>query len=180
MPALLEHDGERILRCALPTSNAPLHLDANGRPTGPDAAAIAIVPFTAGPRTPRRFALIATGGTPVAIGLRDISGSVAELRDGDHLFLGERELIFSTDDVPQAAADAAPGAPCPICCEPTGTEARRGLFDCPRCALRCCDTCWQHAPRRVCLTPGCGQSAALDRPPWAPARADFILAEVAT
>jgi hypothetical protein len=165
--------GNHARRLEIPTDR-PLRLDARAN-VARDGWALAFVPFGAERGTPR-WCLVAAPGVRATLGATPLPGGVAELRHRDHVLLGDLELIFSSDAVPSPlAADA--GTPCAACCETPGTDNRTGLYRCPRCGLAACNVCWELAPRGRCLTPGCGQPAALDRALWAPAASDFLLAD---
>lgn len=156
---------------ACPVTGA-LRLDAAARVTPTDWVA-SLVPFTASTGAPLRYALIAAPAAPVTLGPLPVAGGAVALRHGDHVFIGAREMIFSTDAVPAPVA-AAPDAVCPVCAEALDGTDRRALHACPRCALRACNVCWTLAPRGVCLQPGCEQPAALGRQPWQPEPEDFV------
>jgi hypothetical protein len=164
----------RIERRACP-DDAPLRLDAAGRAVE-TGWAVAVVPFAVAPRAPRRHALLAAPGADVVVDGWPLRDGVAELRDGDRFLLGPLEALLSTDALPEPVSAAAPDAPCPVCCEALAADGRT-LFRCGRCGIQACARCWRLAPRGVCLTPGCGQPAALDRPLFEPVLADFVSAE---
>jgi len=173
MPALfLLLASGRVERVACPT-DAPLFLDARGAVVTAGWQ-VAIVGFASGERAPHRHALVAAPGAEVLVGGRPLPAGTTELRDRERFLVGNLEAIFSTDAVP-APVDGTDG-PCPVCCEPLAPERR--LLRCPACGLHACARCWSLAPRRACLSPGCGQSADLDRPLWAAAASDFVSAEV--
>jgi hypothetical protein len=147
----------------------PLQLDAGACESGAGWQ-VAIMPFVLTPRTPRRWAIVVAPGACVAVGATPVHAGVTELHDRDRILLGEYEMMFSTDALPEPVDAETPPAPCPVCCESAGD----GIFSCGRCGMRACRRCWQLAPRRECLTPGCHQPAAFERSLWAPAAGDFI------
>jgi hypothetical protein len=157
----------RVERLACP-DEAPLCLDGYGRAVSAGWQ-VAVVPFAVAARAPRRHALVAAEGVEVAVGGQLLREGVIELRDRDHLLLGEHEIVFSTDATPEPMPVSE--APCPVCCETVAGDRR--LYRCSRCGLVACARCWERAPRGVCPTPGCGRPAALERPLWEPAPADF-------
>ena len=156
----------RMLTHPIPLDN-PLRLDARGAVT--DAEWIAAIVRMASPLTRERVALVVRPGARVFVGSRRVV-ELAELSDGDHVLLGEAELILSFDALP-TAAESAPDARCGACC-----EAAPELLACPRCRASRCEPCWRGAAGGVCATPGCGAPASLDRPLWEPSLEDFVCA----
>jgi hypothetical protein len=172
MPSLFVLADERIERHALEEAS-PLRLDARGALAACDGGwYVSVVTFAPRERSVRRYALVAAD-TSVLLGARPVWEGVAEITDGDHVFLGAVEAIFSTDAVPAPVGTPA-RTPCLVCCETVGEGARQALLACPRCGARACDACWKTFPRGACMTPGCGQPAATDRPLWEPRLADFV------
>jgi hypothetical protein len=175
MPQLFLLAGDRIEARGC-TRLAPTRLDGRGEIATSLSSpwSVSIVPFETGLRAPRRYAIVVPPGARVLVGARRVDEGVSEIVHGDHLFFGQVEAIFSLDAVPAPAPDHAVDAPCPICRERLGVGERHTLLACPRCASRACNQCWATFPRGVCLTPGCGQPARLDRPLWEPDVTDFI------
>ncbi len=156
---------------ALPCDR-PTRLAASGAIVEDSAIVASIVPLGA---TPVRFALVARADAGVAVGARCVGG-VVELADRDRLFVDAREFLVSFDAIPIPVA-APRGASCPVCDRaPTGTGTQRDalLRACPRCGARACEICWRGFRGGLCLTPHCGQPAALERELWCPARSDFL------
>lgn len=154
------------------TGDAPLFLGADGRVT-PAGWVVAIVAFALASRAPRRWALVVAPGAAITVCGRLVRDGVVELRDGDRFLMGEHEALFSTDALPERVEGATGDAPCAVCCESLAADGR-ALYRCGRCGLQACTRCWQLAPRGVCLTPGCDQPAALDRPLFEAALSDFV------
>jgi hypothetical protein len=150
----------------------PTRLAASGAVVEDSAFAASIVPLSV---TPVRFALVARADAGVAVGARCVGG-VVELADRDRLFVDAREFLVSFDAIPVPVA-ALRGASCPVCDRtPTQTGTQRDALQraCPRCGARACESCWRGFRGGRCLTPLCGQPAALERELWCPARSDFL------
>jgi hypothetical protein len=148
----------------------PTRLAANGAVVEDSACAASIVPLSV---SPVRFALIARADAGVAVGARCVGG-VVELADRDRLFLDAREFLVSFDAIPVPVA-ALRGASCPVCDRaPTGTGRDALQHACPRCGARACEGCWRGFRGGRCITPHCGQPAALERELWCPERSDFL------
>jgi len=157
---------DRVLTQEIPPDE-PLHLDARGLVT--DGEWVIAVVRMASQLTHDRVALVVRPGARVHVGARRVH-ELAELADGDHVLLGETELIVCCDALP-AAVESAPDARCGACCE-AGSE----LLACPRCRAARCERCWRGASAGVCATPGCGAPASLDRDLWEPSLEDFVCA----
>jgi hypothetical protein len=157
---------DRILTHPLPCDN-PLRLDACGAVTV--GGWVAALVRSAGDLTRDCVALVVRPGARVRVGSRRVF-ELAELADGDHVWLGAAELILCCDALP-APVRAAPGARCGSCCE--GVPE---LLACPRCRASRCAPCWRRAAGGVCGTPGCGAPASLDRRLWEPSLEDFVSA----
>ena len=165
----LRSDG---IGCHVLPCDRPTRLAASGDIVEDSGFVASIVPLSA---TPVRFALIARASAGVAVGARCVGG-VVELADRDRLFVDAREFLVSFDAIPTPVA-APWGASCPVCDRvPTATGTGRDALQraCPRCGTRACESCWRGFRGGLCLTPRCGQPAALERELWCPARSDFL------
>jgi hypothetical protein len=163
----------RVRQYALSHDRA-LRLDADGD-VARDGWTLSFVPAGAERGAARWCLVVAAGVTAFHRGAA-LAFGVTPLADRDHVVTEDLEIVFSADALP-VRIDA--DRPCAACCGTPDTDERSGLYRCPRCGLVACDSCWALAPKGRCLTPGCEQPSALDRPLWIPEAADFLLAGTA-
>ncbi len=158
--------------CHVLSPASPLRLDARGRRTGAGDWAASLLEFSGGPARRARVALVVRAGARVLLGPNIVPG-VAEIDHGDHLFVGETELLLSGDTHP-LPVQFGPGTTCPMCCRELPAADGQRMLACPRCRARACEACWRAFPGSRCATAGCEQSASLDRPLWSPGPEEFF------
>jgi len=167
---LLDADKLAVYQC---DARAALRLDARGVPVPDDTWVASLVTFAPSSRAPEHHALITRPGTTVTLGPDRLVAGIAAVAHSDHVFFGSAEAILDGDAVPRTIDDGTADEPCPVCRLCRGSEGRAALLACPRCGARACDVCWSSAPGGRCLTAGCEQPAARDRPLTEPLRSDF-------
>lgn len=154
-------------------ARTPLRLACDGAPVDDATWVASLVTYAPSARAPERHALIARPGACVTLGPDRLAAGVADVGDGDHVFVGGAEAILDGDALPAPVEGDGADEPCPACCTRPGGDGRPQLLACPVCGGRACDACWSSAPGGTCLTTGCTQPAARDRALAAPRPGDF-------
>ena len=173
--AALHYIDRDSVRVYVHSAGCPLRLDSRGRRTSASDWTASLLDFCADSSRRQRFALVVPAGARVLVGPNVVPG-VAEVAHGDHLFVGDAELLLNTDAHPLPIACEV-GTACTICCEHVGAAGAPRLLGCPRCGAPACEVCWRGFPGERCLTPACEQPASLDRPLWRPSVEDFLCYE---